>query len=365
MKMQTWQRWWLAAWLGAICCCAAKEPSLKVGDQAPKFLPGKWVQGEPVKELDRNKVYIIDFWSSWTATSQTAIPHLDTLQTKFKDQGLVVIGQSVCEENQAMVEPFIKKMAKVMTYRVALDNVTEKSKGTMMDTWLDAAGEEGLPTSFIVDKQGRLAWIGHPVKIKSAQIQQLLEGAYDLKQAAEDYSMLRRNEAELLDIWKKTKSCFTLRHWDHIGKNVDRMEKLVPASERTAFDVIRFRMLMGTREYKEAFKLAEKLSDACQEEALVQNQLAWAMLISGVCEGADLDLAEKIAERANTSARSMDAAILDTLARARFMKGKKKEAIELQEQAVKMADEFQNSSTEQSLKQTLESYKEGKLPKAE
>ena len=49
------------------------------------------------------------------------------------------------------------------------------------------------------------------------------------------------------------------------------------------------------------------------------------------------------------------------LARAKFMQGKKDEAIELQSKAVKLADNNQ----QESLQKTLDSYKQGELPKAD
>ena len=62
---------------------------------------------------------------------------------------------------------------------------------------------------------------------------------------------------------------------------------------------------------------------------MAQNQLAWALLSQDGIKGAALDSAFKIAVRANEAAGGKDAAILDTLARATFMKGDKAKAIEL------------------------------------
>jgi len=55
-----------------------------------------------------------------------------------------------------------------------------------------------------------------------------------------------------------------------------------------------------------------------------------------------------------------DAGILDTLARSLFMQGKKERAIELENQALKLAETDQ----QEMLQKTLDSYKKGVLPKA-
>ena len=39
----------------------AAEPVLQVGDPAPKLQTGKWVQGEPVKEFEKGKAYLVEF----------------------------------------------------------------------------------------------------------------------------------------------------------------------------------------------------------------------------------------------------------------------------------------------------------------
>src|SRR5439155_10386799 len=88
----------------------AQGAALKVGDPAPKLQVSKWVQGEPVKEFARDKVYIVEFWATWCGPCRVSIPHLNELHTKFKDKGLVVIGQNAWERDQEVVAPFIKKM---------------------------------------------------------------------------------------------------------------------------------------------------------------------------------------------------------------------------------------------------------------
>ncbi|MEW6159787.1 MAG: TlpA disulfide reductase family protein, partial [Verrucomicrobiota bacterium] len=69
--------------------CAA-EPTLKLGNPAPKLQTGKWVQGEPVKEFEKGKVYVVDFWATWCGPCKATIPHLNELYQKFKDKGLMV-----------------------------------------------------------------------------------------------------------------------------------------------------------------------------------------------------------------------------------------------------------------------------------
>lgn len=148
----------------------AAEKSLKVGDPAPALACGKFVQGDAVKEFNKDNAYIVEFWATWCGPCRATIPHLNELHTKFKDKGLVVIGQNVWEKDEKLVEPFIKEMGDKMTYRLALDDKSSEEKGAMAKNWMTAAGQNGIPSAFVVGKDSKIAWIGHPSQLNDAMI---------------------------------------------------------------------------------------------------------------------------------------------------------------------------------------------------
>src|SRR5439155_16064625 len=100
----------LALAAGATLALAA-APTLKVGDPAPKLQTGKWVQGDPVKEIQKGKAYLVEFWATWCGPCRASIPHVNELHNKYKAKGLIVIGQNCWERDDALVAPFVKKMA--------------------------------------------------------------------------------------------------------------------------------------------------------------------------------------------------------------------------------------------------------------
>jgi thiol-disulfide isomerase/thioredoxin len=156
---------------------APVEPALKVGDSAPKLQVGSWVQGKPVEGFEAGKAYLVEFWATWCGPCITSIPHLDALHRKFKDRGLVVIGQNVWEHDESLVEPFVRKMGEKMTYRVALDDKSQQSKGAMAVTWMEAADRKGIPVAFLVNREGRIVWVGHPMALEEHTIESLLAEA--------------------------------------------------------------------------------------------------------------------------------------------------------------------------------------------
>jgi thiol-disulfide isomerase/thioredoxin len=167
----------------AMTFALAAEPTLKVGDPAPKLQTGKWVQGEPVKDFEKGKAYIVEFWATWCGPCRASIPHLNETYEKFKDKGLIVIGQNCWERDESEVAPFVKKMGDKMTYRVALDDKTSAKDGQMAKTWMEAAGRDGIPSAFLVDTKGVIAWIGHPMELKEQVIEDVLAGKYDAHKA--------------------------------------------------------------------------------------------------------------------------------------------------------------------------------------
>ncbi len=146
----------------------ASAADLKVGDDAPKFAVNKFVKGEPVKELQQGQIYVIEFWATWCGPCIDNIPKITAMQKKHGSK-VVFIGVSVFERDQSKVVPFVKQMGNKMNYRVAMDKVAsgqKASEGHMASAWLKAAGQNGIPCAFIVDKEGKIAWIGHPGRME-------------------------------------------------------------------------------------------------------------------------------------------------------------------------------------------------------
>ena len=153
--------------------------TLKAGDPAPKLKCGEWIQGTPVAEFSKDRAYLIEFWATWCGPCVAGIPHLNALHLKFKNRGLVVIGQNVEGKDQTPVKAFVEKMADGMTYPVALDNTSGSEQGPMRHSWLDAAGLNHIPAAFLVGKDARIAWLGHPNDLTEKMIEEVLAGTGD------------------------------------------------------------------------------------------------------------------------------------------------------------------------------------------
>jgi hypothetical protein len=128
---------------------------------------------------------------------------------------------------------------------------------------------------------------------------------------------------------------------------------------RDRLGMARFQLLLDRKDYKAAYKHAARLSESQADNSMLLNELAWRIATGKGIEERDLDLAEKIARRANETTKHKNAEILDTLARVLYMKGEKDSAIEYQAKAV----DFAEGSRKKQFQGTLDSYKKGDKPK--
>lgn len=335
------------------------DAKLTVGDPAPKLQVAKWVQGDPVKAFDTNHVYIVEFWATWCGPCRASIPHLNELYQKFKDKGVIAIGQDVWDQDDG-VAAFVKKMGDQMTYRVALDDKSQETNGFMAVNWMRAAEQNGIPTAFVINKQGRIAWIGHPMGLNEQILEDILAGRFDITKYAAEYERQQQVQKQDTELRIKLTKALKNKDWDAADAALAEVEKTIPESARYQFGTMHLQILLGRKDYDGAYKLAESLSD--EGITGLQNGLAWTLATTKGVDQRGLVLAEKIAERANKAVNGKQPQYLDTLARVQFMNGKKTEAVATEQKAVNaVADEREKSF----LGKKLADYQQGKLPKAD
>jgi thiol-disulfide isomerase/thioredoxin len=117
--------------------------ALKVGDTLPD-LAGYKLEG-PLPAGLKGKVVIVDFWASWCRPCAELFPVLDELQKKYGDR-LVVLAVNVDEQPA--------NMKKFLTRHQISFNVVRDSEQKLVA----AAAPETMPTSFVLDGDGRVCF---------------------------------------------------------------------------------------------------------------------------------------------------------------------------------------------------------------
>ena len=190
-------RWLLPSLALAFLSAHASAAALNPGDAAPALKVGKWMKGDAVEKLEPGQVYVVEFWATWCGPCRTSIPHLTELTTKFAGKA-TFIGVSVFEREKTdeerfkKVGDFVTEMGSKMDYRVAAD-AADKAMAT---NWMEASGERGIPTAFIVDKEGKIAWIGHPMGDLEKTLDAVVEAKWDAKAFAAGRTMARAADEE-------------------------------------------------------------------------------------------------------------------------------------------------------------------------
>lgn len=335
-------------------------PKLKLGSAAPKLQVGKWIQGEPVKEFEADKAYLVEFWATWCGPCRATIPHLTALHEKYKDRGLVVIGQSFEEKDQNLVAPYVAKMGESMTYRVALDDMSGGKLGRMDETWIKAAGINAIPTAFLVDKTGHIAWIGHPQRLPEATIEQVLAGNFEVgreladgKKRIED---LRRKLKESKDLLAEIRKQVAAKEWEKAEMLVDQLAE----GRKTSFTYLRFHI--AKRDFAAVAGVASKLSDENPNKYSYQYTLLRELAYLADPPAELVDLGLKIGQRALDTQTAKTPNVYDALARLKFLKGDQAGAVEMGEQAKKLAN---RENIAERYQQAIDLYRQGKLPEGE
>jgi thiol-disulfide isomerase/thioredoxin len=144
--------------MGILSC--SKEKGSQIKDLNFKTIDGKIYRWEDLK----GKVLIVDFWATWCQPCQKSLPELNDIYRKYEGK-VVVIGFSK-DDNEDAVKSFLAKVP--VSYPVAMSNrkVEEMFGGIL-----------GLPTSFLIDKNGRIVrrFLGYvPPDILEENIRRLL-----------------------------------------------------------------------------------------------------------------------------------------------------------------------------------------------
>jgi uncharacterized protein HemY len=191
----------------------------------------------------------------------------------------------------------------------------------MASTWMEAAGQNGIPAAFLVGKDGKIAWIGHPMGLQVETVESVLAGSYDVAKAAEEYKKQKSSEGRMQELGKKYNAAMQAKDWVEAETTLNEIAKYLPNGQEGVMGA-RIQIQVGKGDLDAAAMLAQQMADKSPHPGQL-NSIAWLLLTQDNIKGKALDIAYALAVKANTAAEGKDPAILDTVARAAFLKGDK------------------------------------------
>jgi cytochrome c biogenesis protein CcmG/thiol:disulfide interchange protein DsbE len=121
--------------------CAKKE---KDATGAPDFTLKTLDDKEITLSKLKGKVVLLDFWATWCGPCRESVPHLVQLYKTYQKNGLELIGMNMDRGNIDAVRRFVKSMDIPYPITVTPDDV-ERNYGIT-----------GLPTTILIDKEGKI-----------------------------------------------------------------------------------------------------------------------------------------------------------------------------------------------------------------
>ncbi|WP_396589213.1 TlpA disulfide reductase family protein [Bermanella sp. R86510] len=129
-------------------CLAGTAYGIEKGQSAPAFSLPLLSNGKVVNlKQYRGKVVYLDFWASWCGPCRQSLPLLNDLRNDLKQKGFEVLAVNLDEE-KAAAQGFLDRFP--VDYPILLD----PEGGVAMQYELP-----GMPTSFILDKKGRIQFV--------------------------------------------------------------------------------------------------------------------------------------------------------------------------------------------------------------
>ena len=230
---------------------AKPQPSLKVGDSPPPLKATKWLTGPEVKTFEPGKVYIVEFWATWCGPCVVMMPHLGDIQEQLGPKGVTVIGFTSQDPGNTpeKVAKFVEKRGAKLGYTIAFAEDRET-----YDAYMKASGQDGIPCSYVIGKDGKLAYIGHPLFLDEV-MPKVLDGTWDAAKGTAELEAADKLWDDTFAVMTKPgKPAEQLAVWEAFAAKWPRL------AAEPYMTAARLQLLIADKRFADARQLAETMT---------------------------------------------------------------------------------------------------------
>lgn len=353
----------------SVATSLAADDLLTIGSDAPALDIEHWVQnGEgkfgKVTEFKKDKVYVVEFWATWCGPCVASMPHIVEMQSKYADKGVQII--SISDEPLDTVQEFLdrdvprSKEPKTFRELTKSYSLTTDPDGSSNESYMQAAKQNGIPCAFLVGKDSKIEWIGHPMELDAA-LDAVVEGKWDRAKFAEEFKESQEMQSLMQDVQIQVGGLLRKKKMtEALAKMDEFIEKVKKPEIKLQFSMMKLNLhqIAGSDD-KEVASTFESIFKLAETNPMMINQvarIAWEMSDNGQLNSketlkAALVLARAAAEKQEGNTK---AATLDTVAHLEYSLGNLETALKIQQEAIALADDEQK----EGLKEFLEKLKD-------
>ncbi|MFM9872804.1 MAG: redoxin family protein [Fimbriimonadaceae bacterium] len=331
---------------------AQDQKFLLPGDKAPELKVAKYYQGDPIKKFESGKVYVVEFWATWCGPCVAVMPHMSELSAKLKGK-VNFVGVNVWDdepEQDARITAFVKKMGDKLTYPVAVDT----PEMHMTNKWMEASMSEGIPTAFIVNQQGQIAWIGHPMDIEEP-LNQVIEKKFDVPAERTKYEAALAEKVEVAKEYEKITAAQTLYAQGRTEEAIKILDDLISTKSKISTEAKSTKLALYATNNPE--KAKELITDLVKGEFSDLANVSIFSIEQATEKDGKRDLALFAAEAVLTNLKKEDPILLYYIAPAYSINNDHKKSLSILERALKafdMSDDYKNEESMKDFRQEIE-----------